>query len=362
MSQEIQKSELKELVDRMQTPSELHWNISRTLSYNALFNFIVGMRGVGKTYGALKYCVSNYIKQSLKGKTSQFMYVRRFNTELEKLTQCRGGRLFNALIKDFPELNLRAESNTLYLDKEIIGYSQALNTASLLKSDSFPNVDFIIFDEFIIDNKGSYHYLKDEITKFCDLYETIARGRDVRVFFLSNAVTLTNPYFDYFHLDKPLNGDIQRFGASKDLLVEFTVNKALSKQKKESRFGQIMGKSDYVEYAYNNSWLLDNSDFIANKSQRSRYYFTLRYKDTDLGIWYDELQCLYFVSLDTDKNCRHYLSATTDDHKPNLMLFKYAKKTPFIKCIMEAYNTGCVRYESMKLKNWFRDVMRMCNV
>ena len=46
-------------------------------------------------------------------------------------------------------------------------------TASILKSDAFPDVKLIIFDEFIIDNRGTYHYLKDEVTKFLDLYETV---------------------------------------------------------------------------------------------------------------------------------------------------------------------------------------------
>ena len=359
-AEEIQ-FDYKETLQRLFAVHPLYWNIVRTMSYNCLFNFIVGMRGVGKTYGALKWCIGNYIKKRAKGKISQFMYVRRYNTELEKLNKSRGGRIFNAIRKDFPELDLKAESNVLTLGKETIGYAQSINTASLLKSDSFPNVDFIIFDEFIIENKGAYHYLPNEVRKFFDLYETIARGRDVKVFFLSNAVTLTNPYFDYFHLDKPYNGDIQRFGKSKDILVEFTVNKALSDQKKRSRFGQIIQDSEYVDYAYDNKWLLDNEDFIEKKTQRSTYYLTIRYNDTWIGVWFDQVQWIYYISTDCDLNYKHVISATTDDHKPNVMLFKYAKKMNFFANVIEAYNLGCVRYESMKLKNWFRDIMRMCN-
>ena len=29
--------------------------------------------------------------------------------------------------------------------------------------------------------------------------------------------------------------------------------------------------------------------------------------------------------------------------------------------LQDAYEAGCVRYENIKLKNWFRDIMRMCN-
>lgn len=339
---------------------ELYWDIKKPLSYNCLWNFILGMRGGGKTYGSLKYAIEQYLKSRKKGEKWQFMYVRRWKTELEKLTQSRGGRIFKAVESEFPTHNLKAESNVLYCDKEIIGYAQSLSTASILKSDAFPDVKLIIFDEFIIDNRGTYHYLKDEVTKFLDLYETIARGRDVIVLFLSNAVTVGNPYFDYFHLDKPINGDIQRFGKSKQILVQNFVSKNLSKMKHESRFGQIIDNTEYSEYAYDNEWLLDNTDFIEKKTQRSKYYLTLRYKDSWIGIWFDYVQWLYYVSNDVDLQYTQVYSVTTDDHKPNVMLFNAGRKLPWLKNLQDAYNMGAVRYESIKLKNWFKDIMRMC--
>ena len=339
----------------------LYWDIKKPLSYNCLWNFILGMRGGGKTYGALKYAIEQYLEAKKTGEKWEFIYVRRMKTELDKLTVMRNGRLFKAVEKEFPTHNFKAESNTLYCDKEIIGYAVPLSTASILKSDAFPNVKLIIFDEFIIDNRGTYHYLKDEVTKFLDLYETVARGRDVIVLFLSNAVTVTNPYFDYFHLNKPKNGDIQRFGESKQILVQNFVNEQLADIKKSSRFGQIINGTEYSDYAYDNEWLLDNDDFIEHKTQRSKYFLTLRYKDNWIGIWFDDVQWLFYVSNDVDLQFGKVYSVTTDDHKPNIMLFKAGTKLAWLKNLKEAYEAGCVRYETIKLKNWFRDIMRMCN-
>lgn len=338
-----------------------YWDITKPLSYNCLWNFILGMRGGGKTYGALKWCIEQHLKYRKVGINWQFVYVRRMKSELEKLTISRGGRIFNAVQKEFPENVLKAESNVLSCDGETCGYAVPLSTASIMKSDSFPDVKVIIFDEFIIDNRGTYHYLKDEVTKFLDLYETIARNRDVTVFFLSNAVSVTNPYFDYFHLDKPHNGDIQRFGKAKQILVQNFVSEQLSNQKKQSRFGQIISGTEYSDYAYDNEWLLDNEDFIEKKNQRCRYFVTLRYHDSWIGIWVDPVTWIFYVSADVDLQCPKKYSVTTDDHKPNVMLFHSAKKLAFMKKLMEAYQLGAVRYESMKLKNWFRDIMRMCN-
>ena len=341
--------------------NNLFWDIQIPLSYNALWNFILGMRGGGKTYGSLKWCIEKHLKARDKGEKWQFLYVRRLKAELEKLTISRGGRLFNAVQKEFPEHTFKAESNVLYCDDEIIGYAQPLSTASILKSDSFPDVKVIIFDEFIIDNRGTYHYLKDEVTKFLDLYETIARNRDVTVFFLSNAITVTNPYFDFFHLDKPRNGNIQRFGKDKQILVQNFVSEQLSAMKKQSRFGSIIQGTEYLEYAYDNEWLLDNEDFIEKKTQRAEYFLSLRYKDNWLGIWIDRMQWLFYISNDVDLQFPLKYSATTDDHKPNIMLMKAGKKLGWMKQLIEAYQSGCVRYENMKLKNWFRDIMRMCS-
>ena len=104
---------------------------------------------------------------------------------------------------------------------------------------------------------------------------------------------------------------------------------------------------------------MDNTDFIEKKTQRSEYSLTLRYKDTWLGIWFDPVQWIYYVSLDVDLQFGKVYSATTDDHKPNVLLMKSAKQMPWMKNLIQAYQCGAVRYESMKLKNWFRDIMRM---
>ena len=96
-------------------------------------------------------------------------------TELKDLTTANKGRLFDDVCREFPDHVLEAHSNVLYCDREIMGYGIPLSTATILKSQAFPGVREIVFDEFIIDNTRTYHYLPDEVRKFQDAYETIAR-------------------------------------------------------------------------------------------------------------------------------------------------------------------------------------------
>ena len=51
-------------------------DFGKILSYNVAFNFLVGGRGIGKTYGALKYVVDNNIP---------FVFMRRTQTQLDVL-------------------------------------------------------------------------------------------------------------------------------------------------------------------------------------------------------------------------------------------------------------------------------------
>ena len=342
-------------------PEELFWDIRVPLSYNALFNFIVGMRGGGKTYGGLRWAIGNFLK-SPKYNPRQFMYVRRYKTELEKLTQTRNGRLFNAVSAEFVEHELKAESNVLTCDKQVCGYAVPLSTSGTMKSDSFPNVTDIFFDEFIIDSRGSYHYLRDEVGCFLDLYETVARGREVRVWFFGNAISTANPYFEYFNLDMPYNGKIQRFGKHKKMLVQNFSSPGLAEYRKNTSFGKIIADTEYSDYAYDNKMLLDNNDFIEKKSRASFYHMTIIYKNKKIGVWLDDRQGLYFISDDVLEDWERIYCATTADHKPNIMLMRYDKASRPLQLLVKAYECGAVRYETQALKCSFRDIMRFRNL
>lgn len=342
-----------------------YWDIHKTLSYGCLFNFIISLRGGGKSYGGTKYVTEHYLNGLKRGERHEFVYVRRQENELKKLCISRGGRFFKAVEKEFPDHVLKAEGMEMSCDGDVFGHAIQLSNARIQKSDVFPYVDTIIFDEFIISKSGRNYYLPDEVTAFLELYETIARpGTDhptVRVFFFGNAVTSTNPYFDYFRIDKPKQGEFKRFGKTKDILVQDVSVPSLQQDKHNSRFGQLIDDTEYASYAIDNEWLEDNTDFIQHKTQRCEYRMSLRYNDTWIGVWYDELQGLYYISLNVDLSYPVKFSATTDDHKPNLMLMKVARQMSSFSHLIKSYNYGCIRYESIKLKNWFREIMRMTN-
>lgn len=333
-----------------------YWDVEKTASYNCLLNFIMGIRGCGKTYGLLQYLVNRYLKHEYR-----FMYVRRSEEELKALTTMKSGRLFNHVQTEFEGHSLWTEANVLHVDKEVCGYAQAVSTARKLKSDALDNVRDIVFDEFIIDNTiSSQRYLPSEVTAFFELYESIARpgsrDYDVRCWFLGNAISSTNQYFDFFKLTMPFNTDIKRDG---DKLLQLVAPPELIEAKKSTRFYKTIEGSDYAAYAAENKFLRDRESFIAKKDSKCEYQYTMLYYDDSIGVWRDYRNGRYFISDDVDKQCRTVYACTTESHEPNVLLMKGFKGSRQLKNLKEAYDKGCLFYENQRLYNWFRDIVRM---
>lgn len=124
----------------------------------------------GKSYGAKKYVAKHFIK-----KKKQFVYLRRYKTELKQAMMKNDSPIFFDQIKSDPDLKghkLTNKHNVMMIDDEICGYAMPLSVANILKSSTYENVDTIIFDEFIID-RGTYHYLQNEVIQLLDVLETI---------------------------------------------------------------------------------------------------------------------------------------------------------------------------------------------
>jgi hypothetical protein len=326
----------------------MYYSGNEALTHNCLFNFIVGNRGAGKTYWSKEWAIKDFIKNG-----NQFIYVRRYKEEFNK---GKKEKFFDDIRDIFPEHEFKVKGYTALIDGEIAGQFMALSTSKIEKSTSFPFVNKIIFDEFILD-KGFYHYVPDEVTNFLELYETVARTRDnVRVFFLSNAISVTNPYFLYWKIMPNTN---KRFTKPKeDMLVEMVQDAEFIEMKKQTRFGKLISGTQYGDYAIDNKFLRDNKDFLAKKSGKSRHYFSLRYNERLLGVWVDYIEGKYFVSDDIDPFCKLIYSITLQDHTPNTMLLK-GGGSRVLKDFIDNYKLGNVYYENMNVKNLVYEVIRL---
>ena len=348
--------------------TSIFWDIYRTQTHNALINLIVGNRGGGKSYGAKKKAVENFIK-----KGEQFGYIRRYKDDLKKPLE----QFFKDISQEFPEHECKVEGEKVYIriresnskakwtEKDVAGYGFSLSTANNKKSMSFPDISMLIFDEFLLE-EGNQRYLPNEVEKLLNLYETVARPgsghRRVTLWLLGNAISITNPYFLYWNLRMPTtadkNGKHIWKHPNRPILVEDVRNEGFIDIKKNSEFGALVAGTDYAEYSIENKFLLDDDAFIEKRSNKSKHVFNFTFKDRTYGVWLGFSEGKMWVSEATDP-CAITYSFTLKDHKPNTMLLKSKNKAHFFKMFMEGFKQGNVYFENMNIKNMCYEVLRM---
>jgi hypothetical protein len=324
---------------------------NKTLTHNCLFNFVLSNRGFGKTYWFKKWAIKDFIKNG-----NQFIYLRRYKQELKKIS-----KFFDDIRQEFPDHKLEVKGMNFLIDGQIAGGAHPLSTAVINKSVPFPKVDKIGFDEFIID-KGTYHYLPDEVLAFLEFYETIGRLREftdgtvVKVFFLANAITFVNPYFMFFDLKMPYGKTIFKKG---DKLLEVGTDEEFIQAKKNTRFGKLITGTPYGDYAIENKFLRDNDTFIERKAGTAQYYFTFKFKGNLYGVWLDWQLGKIWVSENIDPCCKLIFTISLEDHSPNTLLIKRLSGAGLFKTFIQAYKQGCVYFESQKIKTVVYEVIRL---
>lgn len=338
----------------------IYYDYHELLTRNALYNFIIGNRGAGKTFGFKKWAVSSFLKTE-----KQFIYLRRYKTELTSLK----GNFFNDVAPFFPGVEFEQKGNKLYINKKLAGYLVALSNSIVMKSVDLKQVDKIGFDEFVIP-EGNHRYLKDEVVKFLEFYETVSRMRIVsdeegkekfeepRVCFISNAVSIVNPYFIYWDI-RPKQD--RRFTSFKNglLVIEFVQNEDFIEMKYKTKFGQLIKGTEYGDYAIENKYLVDNESFVEKRSPNAKYVCRVKYLDNYYGFWIDYTEGKFFVSDKFDPTGKITYTLTDSDHNPNMMLIKSKRQGFYIERFIDAYQNGYCYFENMFVKNQTMKIFRL---
>jgi hypothetical protein len=317
---------------------------SRILSYNKIFNFVIGNRGGGKTFNSKMWSIKDFKKNG-----KEFIYVRRYKDEMKKSKKT----FFNAIKEYFPDDKLEVIGDYAYCNGKLCGYFIVLSTSLTLKSVEYPNVNKIIFDEFLID-KSYLKYIPNEVHTFLNLYETVDRLRDeVRVLFLGNNISIMNPYFIHYKLKPNLS---KRFNKYKFMVVEYYTNEEFIKAKMQTRFGQMNAGTSFGDFNVENKILNDNEIFVKEKSIGSKFIFGYQFNNIKYGVWADFKLGEMYISSKYDKSCKAFFAITKADHSPNLLLLKSLRTNPQFQRVSFAYENGILFFDDMQVKNQFYEM------
>ena len=352
-----------------------YWDIDRTLTYSdALFFVITGTRGCGKSYGAKKRAIKNFIT-----KGEQFGYIRRTKDDLKDSAK----EFFKDVSREYPDYEFKVDGNKFYcrlaVDEEnnkakswteddVAGYGFNLTTGSNKKSIPYPKVTMLIYDEFMLDDQSSQQrYMKNETRALLNLYETVARpGSDhprVQLFMLANNTSINNPYFLLWDLkipDKPdKNGKFVWHHPTRPIIVENVINPAFIEAKKQTEFYQVIRGTGYDEYSLDNKFINDDETFVEKRSSTAKPYFSFNYKGKRFGVWVSMIDGLMWVSNKYDPGYPIVYSITMKDHKPNTMFLRSRKQAQHFNTFIQAYKDGCVRFESTLIKSICYEVIKL---
>jgi hypothetical protein len=264
-----------------------YYDFGPVLSHNAVYNFILGARGLGKTYGAKRKAIRDFIN-----KGDQFIYLRRYSTELKSVKTT----FMADIAHEFPQTVFRLQGEEIQARPKnndqapwrVMCYFVALSKAQQKKSVAYPDVKTIIYDEFIID-RGAVHYLPNEGKAFNDFYSTVDRYKDkTRVLFLANTVSIMNPYFIEWDIAPKRNDEWvipQQYRGF--IVAHFPRAEAFVGEVFKTRFGQFIQNSEYADYAVGSEFSDNSNTLIAPKTSTARYQATIETKTGTFALWVD---------------------------------------------------------------------------
>lgn len=328
----------------------IYYNKNKILSYDFDFMFICGGKDIGKSYTIKEFLIHKFLK-----KKSQFLFLTRYENEQEgELNKVKTYFNDKKLSRKYYDYSIIYKNKRYYLfnknteKKQLFGYVGALNKLSQQTgSISVEDIDYVIFEEFQnIDGR----YLKDEVNKFLILYNSIARGdnkptRRVKVFFLSNAFSITNPYFSEFQIDKRL-----RIGTKilkykdKNIIVEMAEAQDVVNTIKKSNFYKLIKNTKYEEFSLANKFYLDNDAVIKKLKSNDKIFIKFKY-DKKIFSLYKSSDYLIFTEKQ-NKEKTEIITITEDDFTPNKMKIELFKKTASYKIIYKFFISSKIFFTS----------------
>lgn len=263
-------------------------DVDKTLQKDdSTFIFMVGARGIGKTFGFLKYLIDREMK---------FIYMRRTQTQIDmiksaelnpfKSLRSELGDAYAFIMKSINK-NItgvyRAVKDENGIEKpygEPVGYMLALSTVSNIRGFDASDVNILLYDEFISERHEKP--IQSEGTAFLNAIETIGRNRELkgkkplRVICLSNSSNLANPIFTELKIITAAEKMLQKHQDMKkiperDLSLYILHDSPISKKKSKTSLYKLAGDdSDFSQMSLKNDF---NKEFFGQvKSMSLREY------------------------------------------------------------------------------------------
>jgi hypothetical protein len=347
---------------------------SRQTGSQGEFCIVVGAKGIGKTFGLRKQCVSDYIRHGW-----HFCEVCRTKDEMKVVRQGYFDKLQNAGL--FPGYLFRVTGQTGYIAKEpekdpetgeyaekpqwdVLCYFVALTAFQAEKKRTYTDVRRFIFDEAIIDRKDRYHrYLPNEFLIFANLLDSISRqqpgGDQYRVYVLGNACDLTCPYMRYLGIDR-----IPEFGYSfwhdKSVLLHYVEPWDKEDRETQTLVGRMLSGTEESEMVFGNVFSVPDTGDVQPKTKNAKYAYAIRYGDHIYAVWIDYGKALCFITSRLPKDAGNVFAITKADASLDYQAIE--RTSPYLQMLNRFFYMGTLRYESPAVREMFLAILEFMGI
>ena len=293
-------------------------NIPEILNRGMTFNFVIGGRGTGKTYGALKWLLETGTK---------FAIMRRMQSQLDTICKPETNP-FKSVVRDLgvdwvcdPEplgksiygFYRKTIGEDGSLNKEnCLGYGIALSTVANLRGFDMTDIDLIVYDEFIPETHE--RPLKNESDAFFNCYETINRNRElqgrkpIQVLCLANANDFACPLLIGLNLvstiEKMITGDRTEYvNPQKSVGIFLLTDSPVSGQKATTALYRLTAGSAYNEMAISNAFEGSNDPDVFSVNLRE---YNPLVSVGEVCIYKHKSANLYYISSHTSGSVATY--------------------------------------------------------
>lgn len=330
----------------------IYYNADDLWSRNSVFNYVIGTRGDGKTYDAKKRMVKLWLN-----KHKESIYLRRYKSELKKINT-----FFDDIAHEFPDHKLEVKNKKFYCDDEFFGFADQLSTFGQVKGATFPNVDLVVYDEFLIEKGSKMLYLSYEGDALMSYCSSIFRKRKgVKMIALGNSTSLINPHFSYWQIVPDLS---KRFNSFKNGLItveKFTAT-AYAESLEESDFGKLLLMSPYGAMAIRNEFAEEKNSFMGSKPKNAIYFFGCCYQGQDIGFWIDYKNYYIYASTSVDRTQPPFFSMTSNDHSNNTILYLKSADKFYFPRIVASYQNGGLIFENPYIKGLVLSILQTFSI
>lgn len=257
-------------------------NMQKIIEAPFTFNFVVGARGTGKTFGALDYVYIRPEKHFILMRRTQeqcntisrqdfspFKALEAYHDN-ERLIACRSagknmGRYGDIIL----------DENGEEADYITQGYAVALSTVANMRGFDMSDIELLFYDEFIKERHEKP--LKDEGKAFLNAYETINRNREltgrdpVKCVCMANSNDIANPIFIELGLvttcERMLAKGIDVYtNKERGIAIYLLHNSPISQAKKNTALYRLSdARSEFAKMAISNDFNIEHGTNIGNR-------------------------------------------------------------------------------------------------